>query len=296
MLSSVLPLSSPVANTTPHHPRCSLQVVAEAAATPTDSSQSGPATSRNTLQLYVEGCPATAQSLDTVLVTVAPPFGRSTPSVRWAAQTSSDWSTTLKYTDNGTITFNVNLTRVDSETSRLSGSLTVTNPTSAPISLKSAIVLADFSSGSQAGGAANGAPSSSIDAQCKDTTLAPRASVNCSYTGTVSGGGSGSLTAEVMLGSGRIVSSNPVRFDLPGRTVKSGSTATESSGTTDCADIVTGLFLSPALMLPNRTAPTSNVQQIKACNGGSQQVAVAVGPWGEEACGVYTVRTQAEMC
>lgn len=182
-----------------------VQVTAEAAATVLQSDKTAAAatggsssTARNTLQLYVDGCPATAQSVNTVQVSVSPPVGRTIPSVRWSADTQSEWLTTLKFTDSKQLTYNVSWSRTDALDSRMSGSLVITNPTAAPVSIKSAAVLANFdesggnpSAGATAAGTAaahagSGAPPA-IDVQCKETTLAPKASVNCRYTGTIPG-------------------------------------------------------------------------------------------------------------
>jgi hypothetical protein len=93
------------------------------------------------------------------------------------------------------------------------------------------------------------------------------------------------LTAEVLLTSGRTAVSAPTPINFPSRTSKTGSSGYTGSG---CADIITGLFLSPALVLPNRTL--ANVpQQLKACSNGAQVVALQLGPFSEEACGAYTV-------
>lgn len=263
-------------------------MTATAAATPPDNPQGG-SSSRKALQVRAEGCPATTQSVDTVSVVVAPPVGRSIPSVRWSADTQTGWDTTLKFTENKTLTYTVTWTKVEAVTSRLSGTVTVTNPTAAPVTIKSATVLPDFTSDGIEAGVAGGPQA--IDVLCKDTTLAARVSVNCSYTATVAGGGPGSLVAQVQLSSGHSISSSAVSFSFPQRTSRAGGTAAESGSTAGCADIVTGLFLSPALVA-NRTLQNT-AQQIKACSSSSKQVAVTVGPFNENACGAYTVRCNA---
>jgi hypothetical protein len=266
---------------------CLLQVTATAAATPPDNPEGG-SSSRKALQVRAEGCPVTTQSVDTVNVVVAPPVGRSIPSVRWSAETQTGWDTTLKFTENKTLTYTVTWTKVEAVTSRLSGTVTVTNPTAAPMTIKSATVLPDFTSDGIEAGAAGGPQA--IDLLCKDTSLAPRASVNCSYTATVAGGGPGSLVGQVQLSNGHVASSSAVSFNFPQRTSRAGSTA-ESGSTGGCADIVTGLFLSPAL-IANRSLQNTP-QQIKACSSSSKQVAVTVGPFNEDACGAYTVSCDA---
>jgi hypothetical protein len=261
------------------------QVTATATATPPDNPQGG-SSSRKALQVRAEGCPATTQSVDTVNVVVAPPVGRSIPSVRWSAETQTGWENTLKYTESKVLNFTVTWTKVEAVTSRLSGTITVTNPTAAPVTFKSVTVLPDFTSDGIEAGAAGGPQP--IDVLCKDTSLAARASMNCSYTATVAGGGPGSLVGQVQLGNGHAVSSNAVSFNFPQRTSRAGSTSTaQSSSTSGCADIVTGLFLSPALVT-NRTLQNT-AQQVKACSSSSKEVTVTVGPFREDACGAYTV-------
>lgn len=100
------------------------------------------------------------------------------------------------------------------------------------------------------------------------------------------GGGPGTLVAEVQLTSGRTVSSVATPINLPSRTSKTGSTGPSSSS--GCADIITGLFLSPAMVLPNRTL-VNTPQQFKVCSSGSEQVSLTLGPFSEEACGSDTV-------
>lgn len=169
-----------------------MQVTAEAAATPPNS-PSGTSTSRNTLQLYVEGCPATAMSVNTVQVSLSPPVGRSIPSVLWAANTQAEALTTLKFTDSQVMKFNATWTRTDAMDSRMAGSVLVTNPTAAAVTIKSAAVQVSFADNKAAAAPGAAAPAaaadtwSSIDVQCKETTLAPGASVNCSYSGTIPG-------------------------------------------------------------------------------------------------------------
>lgn len=274
--------------------RAAAQVLAEATATPVGSTQGG-STARNTLQLNVGDCPAVAQSMNTVSVIAQRPVGHSIPSIRWSADTQAAWMTSLKYTDNATIAFNVTLAKLESTSSRLAGTVTVVNPTSAPVNIKSVTVSPDFSSGTGPAAAAAGAPNV-LEAECKQTTVLPGSAVNCSYVGTVSGGGPGSLVVDVALSTGSTISSQPILFELPAQTSKAGSRTQQRNllapGASGCADIATGLFLSPALMAPNRTAP-NYVQQIKACEGGTEQVSVLVGPWGAEACGSYTVRRAA---
>jgi hypothetical protein len=104
------------------------------------------------------------------------------------------------------------------------------------------------------------------------------------------GGGPGTLVAEVELTGGRIVGSPATPINLPGRTSRSGSTSSELGETQSCADITTGLFLSTLLVTPNRTLSNS-AQQVKACSSGKQQVSLMLGPFTEESCGSYTVRS-----
>lgn len=106
------------------------------------------------------------------------------------------------------------------------------------------------------------------------------------------GGGKGTLTAEVLLTSGRTAVSAPTPINFPSRTSKTGNSSYTGSG---CADISTGLFLSPALVLPNRTL-ANTPQQIKACSNGGQVVSLPLGPFSEEACGSYMVRAQNNCC
>lgn len=158
---------------------CCVQVYAEATATPSDGpSSSAPA--RNTLQLMVTGCSATALSVNAVNVVIPRPAGRSIPSVKWSADTQATWQTSIKYSDNQTLPFNVSWSRRDSITSRMSGFVVVTNPTAAAVSIEAATVRPEFGGG-------DAGTENTLDATCKDTTLAPGASTNCTFTGTVAG-------------------------------------------------------------------------------------------------------------
>lgn len=113
-------------------------------------------------------------------------------------------------------------------------------------------------------------------------TLQPAVPLRC--VSLFAGGGAGTLMAEVQLSGGRVVTSSSTPFTLPPR---SGKSSTLSEGQS-CADIVTGLFLSSALVSANKTLP-STVQQFRACNSGTKQVSLTVGPLTEEACGTYSV-------
>lgn len=99
------------------------------------------------------------------------------------------------------------------------------------------------------------------------------------------GGGAGTVRAEVQLTGGRTVTSSPTPFSLSS---KAGAATSTLSDTQSCADITTGLFLSPLLVATNQTLP-SDVQQFKACRSGSRTVPLTLGPYTEEACGTYTV-------
>lgn len=263
------------------------QVTAEASATPPDSPESS-ATARNTLQLRVSECSATGLN-STVSIVPSPPEGRSSPSVIWSADTQVDWLNSLDYQESKTLTYNVSWTKVDALTTKLSGDVMISNPTAAAISIKSASVQPEFAS-SAAGTAAAAAAPPSIEAQCKDTAVAPGASISCSYSGTVPGGGPGSLVAEAVLSSGQVIYSAPISFQLPSSTSQTGSRGSAGGRRTaaECAEVITGLFLSPALLLPDRTKDNS-AQQSKACDSGSKQVSVTVGPFREDECGQYTV-------
>lgn len=159
------------------------------------------------LQLYVEGCPATALSVNTVQVSLSPPVGRSVPSVRWAADTQSDWSTTMQYSDSKQLMFNVSWTRTDALDSRLSGTVVITNPTSAPVTIQAAAVQVDFSGSDRDTEAAVPAAAKSVgdeqlpslDVQCKEATLAPGASANCGYSGTIPGVLTGNMHSSAVL-------------------------------------------------------------------------------------------------
>lgn len=98
------------------------------------------------------------------------------------------------------------------------------------------------------------------------------------------------MVAEAVLSSGQVVYSAPISFQLPSSTSQTGSrgSAGGRQAAADCAEVITGLFLSPALLLPGRTKDNS-AQQSKACDSGSKQVAVTVGPFREDECGQYTV-------
>jgi hypothetical protein len=99
-----------------------------------------------------------------------------------------------------------------------------------------------------------------------------------------SGGGAGTVRAEVQLTGGRTITSSPTPFSL---TSKTGA-ASSLSETQSCADITTGLFLSPLLVAPNQSLP-NDAQQFKACRSGSRTVPLTLGPFTEDACGEYTV-------
>lgn len=213
------------------------------------------------------------------------PVGRSMPSVSWSANTDVQWLTSIAYTDSAVLTFNVSWSKADDVTSRLAGAFTVSNPTATAVTITSALVAPEFTSGAAAAG-----PGQLIDARCTDNSLAPGSAVNCSYTGTVQGGGPGSLLGQVMLSSGRMVTSAPTQFQLQTASSKSGSKKSSAQG---CADIITGLFLSPALLLPGRAQP-NNAQQIKACSSDTKQVSVTVGPFREDECGDYTVSSSGD--
>lgn len=141
-------------------------------------------------------------------VTVSPPVGRSVPAVRWAADTQSDWSTTMQKSDSKQLTFNVSWTRTEALDSRLSGTVVITNPTSAPVSIQTAAVQVDFSGrdrDTEAAAAPAAAKSTgdeqvpSLDVQCKEATLAPGASMNCAYSGTIPGVLTGNMHSSAVL-------------------------------------------------------------------------------------------------
>jgi hypothetical protein len=264
---------------------CTAQVTAAASVTPTDGSQS-PVTAQNTLQLRVDGCPTTTQSVTSnkVLVVATPAVGRSVPAYQWAAKAETASSGSVPYQDESTVTFNVTWTRVDATTSRMAGSLLVSNPTTAPITIKSASVLPELGDAAAASASAAGAMPSVIDAQCKLTTLPAGGSTNCSWTGTVSGRPT-SFVGQVMLSDGHTANSAPVQLNLATSTSRGSQT-----GSAGCADIVTGLFLSPALLASDAGAKSGNTaDQFKACGSGGKAVSVKLGPFKEDQCGAYVV-------
>jgi hypothetical protein len=112
----------------------------------------------------------------------------------------------MRFSDSKQLMFNVSWTRTDAFDSRLSGTVVITNPTSAPVSIKAAAVQVDFSgsernteaaaptallsvtAGGGGGGGSGDEQLPSLDVQCKESTLAPGASTNCAYSGTIPGG------------------------------------------------------------------------------------------------------------
>lgn len=251
------------------------QVPVTATVTPTNGPQAAsPAVAQDVLQMSITQCPGATRSVDKVSTVANPPTATSNAKYEWTASTEAlKYNVNLQYTDTAVLKYNVSWDKVPRVTSTLSGTVSISNPTAAPVTISSVNVEPDLTVGA--------ATIPAFTATCPDTTLAAGESTTCSYSTTTSATGSGTLTVEATLGDGSTVTSDAVPFSFQGAAVK-------APGADVCAEVLTGVMLGGPLLQPG-TAKAVEPSTQRVCEAGYKIVSQPVGPFKDNQCGRYMV-------
>lgn len=228
--------------------------------------------------MEIDGCQSILATND-VTVVVSQPTTSSISGLRWRGSGSAPtYRTKVKYDQTAKLQYALSYNLVPDVTGTLSGVVTLNNPTEAAVNITKLRVAPEFMV----------SPNPNlvipvVEATCPNTTVGPKSLVQCTYTSTFRGSGSGIITAFAVLqtaaGTVKRVQSDSLSFSL-----KQGATAPPET----CAEVITGLTMGTALLLPG-AAGSIKFKTTQVCQSGNITVTQPVGPFPISACGIYMV-------
>jgi hypothetical protein len=272
-----------------------LQVVGWATATLMRAG--GSSTGQNTLTLEVTGCngqqqPVSSSSSVLKVAVAAPDSVTSSSTPLWQATSLVNPSfITLTVGEKAELSFSTNLKKDATPSATVIGTVTVSNAGSnqtmgigrVTVSLK---LPEPGRNDPKTGG--------TVTASCDSTTLAPGQVTRCRYKAVVAAAGdvssssnggsmSGTITAQVFEATGTSsVVSAPVPVNIPLPAADAGS----SGSTGGCVEVILGLMLGSALLVPGAAGPSQS-QQVQKCTDDRVTVIQPIGPFTH--CGNYSV-------
>jgi hypothetical protein len=189
----------------------------------------------------------------------------------------------MQYNQESSVAYNISWEKTSQVSTQLSGTVTISNPTATPIAV-SAVQMEVQLSGRR-GDASGAVPF--FAAECPGANIAAGKSMVCSFATTIRGTArGGTITASAAIpgatGSRSSAVSSPSQFSI---VTPSG----DAAGVDTCVEIIAGLMLGSALLMPGGTRAIEPVT-FKACDAGSRIITQQIGPLPNDACGKYTVR------
>lgn len=255
--------------------------MALALVTPVDGPQkSTPATAQSTLSLEIGGCQS-VQAASEVGVTVEQPTISSSTNTVWKGSGSPvELLTSIKYDQTAELQYNMTWRLVQEITSSLSGVVTVNNPTSTNITIQGVYVSPELREADSMSGAIP-----VVQATCPASIIGANGNVQCTYSSVFKGSGSGNVAAQAIVqtnpGVNKTMQSDGTAFSVTRR-------AAAARQKESCAEIITGLNMGSALLVPG-AAGAIKYSLNRVCKSGSVIVKQPVGPFTKDDCGKQTV-------